>query len=259
MEVLYAYRSAAHWVHRASLPEPSFKVSGSRYVRSAVHSTRLKVELILPRATPLRSSFAQPPRRSPFGARLHLPLGFVPSSRLHSRAATFFRRASHAPLRSVLRLSQPRDGFFRSVARRLIPSRCHVQGPLSFRGFSPAAATLPHRKELSSMPLLLRRSYPRSDFRRLACKSTYAASRLRGFHLRQAAFLESGYSPRPKPLPSSNFSLLQVRSLDAGLRSHGDRPLMMLRVRCLSAPSSCDVSVAIQLRGHGLLRSPGQP
>jgi len=63
------------------------------------------------------------------------------------------------------------------------------------------------------MSLLLRRSHPRSDFRRLACMSTCKAPRLRGFHLRQAAFLESGYSPRPKPLPSSNFTLLQVLAL----------------------------------------------
>jgi hypothetical protein len=63
------------------------------------------------------------------------------------------------------------------------------------------------------MPLLLRRSYPRSDFHRLACTSTCDASRLRGFDLRQAAFLRSGYSPRPKPLPSSNFMLLQVLAL----------------------------------------------
>jgi hypothetical protein len=63
------------------------------------------------------------------------------------------------------------------------------------------------------MPLLHRRSYPRSDFRRLACTSTCEASQLRGLHLRQAAFLRSGYSPRPKPLPSSNFTLLQVLAL----------------------------------------------
>jgi hypothetical protein len=140
-------------------------------------------------------------------------LGFVPSSRHHSKAATIYHGASQAPLRSVRRFSQPLDGLFRSPARRLISSRCHVQGHLSFRGFSPVAATLPHRKELSSMSLLPRRSHPRSDFRRLACKSTRDASRLRGLYLRQAAFLRSGYSPRPKPLPSSNFTLLQVLAL----------------------------------------------
>jgi hypothetical protein len=190
-----------------------FQSPRTRYVRSAVPSLRLKNELILPCATPLQSSFVRAPRRSPCDARLHLPVGFVPSSRHHSKAATIFRGASHAPLRSVLRLSQPLDGFFRSRARGLISSRSHVQGPLSFRGFSPAAATLPHRKEPSSMPLLHRCSYPRSDFRRLACKSTRDASQLRGFYLRQAAFLRSGYSPRPKPLPSSNFTLLQVLAL----------------------------------------------
>lgn len=59
------------------------------------------------------------------------------------------------------------------------------------------------------MPLLLRRSYPRSNFRRLACTSTCDASRLRGLDLRQAAFPRFGYSPRQGPLPSSNFTLLQ--------------------------------------------------
>jgi hypothetical protein len=173
----------------------------------------IRIELILPRATPLQSPFVRAPRRSPYDVRLHLPLGFVPSSRHHSSTATIFRRASHAPLRSVLRLSQPLDGFFRARACRLIPSRSHVQGHLSFRGFSPVAATHPHRMEPSSLPLSHRRSCSRSDFRRLTHKSTCAAPRLRGFHLRQAAFLESGYSPRPKPLPSSNFTLLQGLAL----------------------------------------------
>lgn len=205
----------------------------------AICSTRRSLDPIKSRAHPSsRNSPSEFLRSctSPFILRCsaHLPLGFVPSSRHHDRAATFFRGASQSPLRSVLRFSQPLDGFFRSLARRLIPSRCHVQGPRSYRGFSPDTATLPHRKELSSMPLLLRRSYRRSDFRRLAHTSTCDASRLRGFDLRQAAFLRSGYSPRLKPLPSSNFTLLQdSRSLDAGLRSHGCRPLLMLRVRCL--------------------------
>jgi hypothetical protein len=75
-------------------------------------------------------------------------LGLCPSSRHHSSAATIPRGASHAPLRSVLRFSQPLDGFFRSRACRLISSRSHVQGHLSSRGFSPVAATLPLRKEL---------------------------------------------------------------------------------------------------------------
>jgi hypothetical protein len=63
------------------------------------------------------------------------------------------------------------------------------------------------------MPLLHRRSCSRSDFHRFALTSTCAAPRLRGFHLRRAAFLGFGYSPRPKPLPSSNFMLLQDLAL----------------------------------------------
>jgi hypothetical protein len=193
---------------RGPLSKPTLATSSIRRSLDPI-----RIELILPRATPLQSPFVRAPRRSPCDARLHLPLGFVPSSRHHSRAATNLRGASHAPLRSVLRLSQPLDGLFRARACGLIPSRSHVQGPLSFRGFSPVAATHSHRMEPASLPLFHRRSCSRSDFRRLTHKSTREASRLRGFHLRQAAFLESGYSPRPKPLPSSNFMLLQGLAL----------------------------------------------
>ena len=61
-------------------------------------------------------------------------MGFSPSSRHHSSAATYVRGRSHAPLRSVRRFSQPLDGFFRARARGLVPSRCHVQGSLSVQG-----------------------------------------------------------------------------------------------------------------------------
>jgi len=109
------------------------------------------------------------------------------------------------------------------------------------------------------VPLLHRRSYPRSDFRRLACKSTRDASRLRGLHLRQAAFLESGYSPRPKPLPSSNFLLLQVLALST--------PATALTVAVRSSCSAFGASQylhlststsAKQLRGTQSPSSPGQ-
>lgn len=63
------------------------------------------------------------------------------------------------------------------------------------------------------MPLLHRRSRSCSDFHRNTPESTCAASRLRGLYLRRAAFLRFGYSPRPKPLPSSNFMLLQDLAL----------------------------------------------
>lgn len=145
-----------------------------------------------------------------FRCRLHLPLGFVPSPRHHQRAATFFREASHSPLRSARRFSQPHDGFFRSLACRFISSRSHAQGSSSSRGFSPDAAALPLRKDPASLPLLHRRSILRSDFHRLVPSATCDASRLRGLHPRRVAFIRFGYSPRPKSLPSSNFTLLQV-------------------------------------------------
>jgi len=109
------------------------------------------------------------------------------------------------------------------------------------------------------MPLLHRRSCPRSDFRRLACRSTCAASRLRGFYLRQVAFLRSGYSPRPKPLPSSNFTLLQVLALStpASALAVAVRSLCYAFDESRTFPSF-DFHVPLQLRGTGSLSSPGQ-
>jgi len=169
-EVLYANRFAAHWVHRASSASRLFQSAGERHSRSAVPPVRLKTELILPHATPLQSPFTQFPRRSSFDARLHLPLGFRPSSRHHSSAATIPRGTSHAPLRSVLRFSQPLDGFFRSRACRLISSRSHVQGQTFVQGLLSRRSHPSSSEGASSMPLLHRRSYTRSDFHRLVCR-----------------------------------------------------------------------------------------
>jgi hypothetical protein len=129
-------------------------------------------------------------------------LGFRPSSRHHEHAATD-REVSQNLATVRPRLSQPLDGFIRAFARRLISSRCHVQGSFCSRGFSPRAATLPHRKKFSPLPLLHRRLRLHFHFRRSDCATTCDASRLRGFYPRKAAFHESGYSPRPQPLPSS--------------------------------------------------------
>jgi hypothetical protein len=109
------------------------------------------------------------------------------------------------------------------------------------------------------MPLLLRRSHPRSDFRRLAYESTCDASRLRGLDLRQAAFLRSGYSPRPKPLPSSNFTLLQVLALSTPATALA----VAVRSSCYAFDDPrtcppCGFHVPSQLRGVGSLSSPGQ-
>ena len=219
----------------------------------------IKTELILPHATPLQSSFARAPRRSPCDARLHLPLGFVPSSRHHSNAATFVRGASHAPLRSVRRFSQPLDGFFRSRACRLIPSCSHVQGHLSFRGFSPEAADLPHQKirfllAVVSSPLVsaLRLSpahlyvHERCLSASRPCSAPGRVPQVRLFTSPKAAPLFEFHAP-PGPC-----------SLDAGLRSHGCRPLLMLRVRSSRPRRSFDDHGPAHLRGVTFHVRPGK-
>jgi len=161
-------------------------------------------------AAPLQSSFARAPRSGPFGRRpssaqwsLSITcLGFFPSSRHHRRAATS-RETSRVPLRSVLRLSHPLDGLLRTPACELVSSRCHVQGSLC-SGASLSAQP----------PFLIGRSLPpcrcftvaspaRPHFRGDSRAPTCAVARLRGLDPREAAFHESGYSPRPQPLPSS--------------------------------------------------------
>jgi len=159
--------------------------------------------------TTSRSSFRSPSllrvpsllllARITFRSELHLASGLLPSSRLHSRAATF-REDSHV-------LATFRPQVF-STSRRF-PPRSSSQayfiplprpGSRSFKGFSPRAATLPRRKEPAPRPLLrarltrLRKLPPLSDL---------------GFE----AFIHAGprstrrsYSPRRAPLPSSSFS-----------------------------------------------------
>lgn len=131
-------------------------------------------------------------------------LGFDPSSRLHSRAATFLHRPPTAHF-------DPRSGF-----RSLFT----VSSALELAGlFHPAATSRVLCRSGASLPaqppFLFGRSLPpcrcciaarraRSDFRRLALTATNDASRLRGFDPRRAAFLGFGYSPHPRPLPSSD-------------------------------------------------------
>jgi hypothetical protein len=134
----------------------SHRSLGSIKNRAHLPSRRSSSELLHPFTTPFHLSMTA-----------HLPLGSFPSSRHRMRAATFFREASHAPLRSARRFSQPLGGFFRSHVCGLIPSRSHVQGSSSFRGFSPDTAVLLHQKAPSSLSLLHRRSSARSDFHRL--------------------------------------------------------------------------------------------
>jgi hypothetical protein len=196
---------------------------------------------------------------SPFILRrtARLPLGSVPSSRHHRKAATFFREASRAPLRSVLRFSQPLDGFFCSPACELVSSRNHVQGSSSFRGFSPDVAVPSSSEGASSLPLLHRRSPTRSDFRRLELSSTYDASRLRGLHPRQAAFTRVWLFTAPKVAPLIEFLAPPgPRSLDDDLRSHGDHPLLMLRagLRLRADQSNAHVRVHVPTSACSLER-----
>jgi len=82
------------------------------------------------------------PFRAGLTARVSFPLATSPG-RVHPP-----RGDPISPLRSVHRFSQPLDGFLRAPACGLVSSRSHVQGCLPFRGFSPRAAPLPHRKRL---------------------------------------------------------------------------------------------------------------
>jgi len=138
--------------------------------------------------------------RFTFRSELHLASGSRPSSRLHSRAATF---------RGDSQVSTTFRPQVFSTSRRFPPresSRAYFiplprPGSRPFRGFSPRAATLPRRKEPAPRPLFrarltrLRRLPPLPDL---------------GFeafiHARPRSPLRS-YSPRRVPLPSSSFSL----------------------------------------------------
>jgi hypothetical protein len=125
-------------------------------------------------------------------------LGSFPSSRHHSRAATFHEGSQ------VLVTVRPR--VF-STPRRFSPRAslraCFISQPrpgcILFRGFFLRAATLPRRKEPAPLPLETLCSPPCGG-----CHSELP--RLRGLHLREAAFRWRGCSPRTRPLPTSGFS-----------------------------------------------------
>jgi len=115
-----------------------------------------------------------------FRSELHPASGLVPSSRPHLGAATF-RAGSQSALRCVLRLSQPLDALLRSEARRLISSRCHVQDSLVQGLLSPRSH--PSSSE-GACPQAVgpRTTHP------LAQAAVVRGPRLRGLHLREAAF-----------------------------------------------------------------------
>jgi hypothetical protein len=210
LEVLYANRSAARWVRRSIPSIACFQARTS--TRLDLPSARLllrlrahpSVTLLLfrvPSLALLAPVLSDIDHRAQWSLSFTC-LGFRPSWRHHTHAATF-RETSQVPLRCVLRLSQPLDALLRARVCELVSSRYRVQGSLC------SGASLP-----AQPPFLVGRSLPPCrcfivalracfHFRRNQRAPTCDAPRLRGFYLRKAAFYESGYSPRPHPLPSS--------------------------------------------------------
>jgi hypothetical protein len=122
--------------------------------------------------SPLQSSFALSlPARRLSTLRLYLhwvsslfttPPNSIPCAR-RSRPKTLSPNCRDSrPYGSVLRFSQPLDGFLCRLARELVPSRSHVQGSSCSRAFSPRVAALPHRENVAPLPLPERRLTDRS-------------------------------------------------------------------------------------------------
>jgi len=173
--VLYVERAARYWVTRGaaldSFPSP---LAASRLDRPSHLSARVHpLVLLLP--FEVSSPYLLVTSRRPV-----LP-GFLPSSRHHGRCP-LIACALRRPLRSVLRLSQPLDGFLHLHAVRA----CFV--PLPRPGFlrsgispDPDRASA-HRRIHSPMPLV----EARSPF---GCHANLP--RLRGFTLGIDALCES--------------------------------------------------------------------
>jgi hypothetical protein len=202
----------------------------------------------------------------PLTDRAHSSSRNSSSECLRSRSSPFTFRCSASPalgFRSLFATSLehsyvfsrrlPRPASFRpqvfTTSRRLVPlsslqaysipqprpGSSFVQGLLSRRSHasSSEAAFLP---AVDAPPLV-----PALRLSSARVPSTCGASRLRGLDLRRAAFFRSGYSPRPNPLPSSNFMLLQ----DALSRR---RPPLARR------PSALHVARSVFVLGHILRR-----
>jgi len=131
--------------------------------------------------SPLQSSFASSPRSSPFGVSFTC-LGFRPSSRHHPCAATHPRRL-------------PRHRFVPSSGFHSLSTSSSALGLAGL--FHPAATS----RVLPVQGLLSPRSHPSSSegvapgplfpprAHRLAPVATRCGPRLRGLHLREAAFV----------------------------------------------------------------------
>jgi len=145
-------------------------------------------------------------------------LGFRPSSRHHDRAATD-REASQGLATVRPRLSQPLDGFIRALARRLVSSRCHVQGSICSRASLPA------------QPLsLIGRSLP-------PCRCCIVA------RAAPSTFAEVTALPRAMPLGFEAFLRTRPRSTSPVIHLARSRSLPQFRL--LQVPSSLDVGTGL--------------
>jgi hypothetical protein len=175
-------------------------------------------------------------------------------------------RSSYVFSRSIPVSASVRPQAF-AASRRLLPLRCSqaysiplprpgssfVQGLLSRRSHpsssegaflhAVAASPLVPTVQLSSARLYV---HVRSLSASRLLSASGRVSRVRLFTSPKAAPLFEFHAP-----PGA-------RSLDAGFRSRGCRPLMMLRVRCSRAHAPCDARGRAHLRGTGSLSSPRQ-
>jgi len=163
-------------------------------------------------ASPLRSFFVSPPCCSFRSCRPAGGSSLFAASPMASTVAGLPRR----PLRSVLRFSQPLDGFRHHRLRGLIASRGHVQGSRR-SGDSPA----PQPSRLVAGPCLRAVAV-----RALTGEPAATLGRLDFEALLRGSMRSSGsgFSPSLRSLPSAAFSSLRcslpaVDPVPRGLRS----------------------------------------
>jgi hypothetical protein len=126
--------------------------------------------------------------------------GSLPSSRHHQVASTG-AEDSQPPLRSVLRFSQPLDGFLRHSAVRA----CFIPQPRP--GF-PFRGLLPLRSRADSSPAVPPCPYRRVTHRLPGCHDT--STGLRGFHPRGDSYAVGRGLAFRRRRPLFGFLLLQV-------------------------------------------------
>ena len=197
-------RDRGYLVHRGTRRPTCFHarrcaVLDNRYLRSC--GTILRP---FSREASSSSEFLQFDHRSRLSARALTYQGLCPHRDITTGRLPC-TKSSTSSLRSVLRRSQPLDGFLRSAARELVSSHSRVQGS-SCSGVSPlCTATLPRREELP--PCRWRKI--RSPMNRLPRSRRFD---FEAFLHAESRVVGSAVRPRPRPLPSSGFVLLQVIS-----------------------------------------------